>query len=147
MLAGEKTLTIDAPAGVVLSAVADIESYAEWHPFFLSVSPTGRDGDGRVVAARCRHNASVTTLSTELAFDYAANSVAARRTGGDMNALDGAFDVDDRDGVSVVTHRLRVDPGFRLGMLLRGPVEERVRARVLDGALDGLSLFVATAGA
>ena len=53
--------------------------------------------------------------------------------------------MEERDGVSVVTHDLRVDPGFRLGLLLRGPVEERVRTRVLDGALDGLAEYVAAA--
>ena len=43
-----------------------------------------------------------------------------------------------------MTHDLRVDPGLRLGLLLRGPVEERVRTRVLDGALEGLAEFVAS---
>ena len=44
--------------------------------------------------------------------------------------LEGVFEVEEHDGMSVVTHSLRVDPGFRLGLLLRGPVEDtRAHAR------------------
>ena len=139
-------MTIEAPLDVVLEAIGDVERYPDWHPFFLTVRATARDGEQRVVRADCTHNASVTTLSTELAFDYAPARVTARRTGGDLRALDGTFEVEERGGVSVVTHSLRVDPGLRLGLLLRGPVEERVRTRVLDGALEGLAEFVAAAG-
>ena len=139
MLQGQKSVTIDAAARDVLAVLSDVENYPQWHPFFLSVRATGRDGENRVVAADCRHNASVTTLSTTLEFVHAADSVTARRTGGDMRALEGEFEVQEQDGISLVTHRLRVDPGMKLGLLLRGPVEERVRTRVLEGALDGLS--------
>ena len=146
VLTGRRTVTIDASPDAVLAAIADVERYPEWHPFFLTVKPTSRDDQQRVVRADCTHNASVTTLSTELEFDYAPARVTARRAGGDLRDLDGTFEVEERDGVSVVTHSLRVDPGLRLGLLLRGPVEERVRTRVLDGALDGLADFVAKAG-
>jgi hypothetical protein len=138
-------VTIAVSPDAVLAAVADVERYPEWHPFFLTVSATSRDGEQRVVRADCTHNASVTTLKTELAFDYLPARVSARRVGGDLSALAGTFEVEERDGLSVVTHDLRVDPGFRLGLLLRGPVEQRVRTRVLDGALDGLAEYVAAA--
>ncbi len=146
MLAGQKSLTIQAPAAAVLAVVGDIEGYPDWHPFFLSVRPTARDAQGRVIAADCRHNASVTTLSTVLEFIHADSAVTARRRGGDLRALEGVFEVREEDGASVVTHRLLVDPGARLGLLLRGPVEERVRTRVLEGALDGLQAQLARGG-
>jgi ribosome-associated toxin RatA of RatAB toxin-antitoxin module len=143
VLSGKRTITIEVPADVVIAAIADVERYPDWHPFFESVRATGHDDEGRVTQAKCRHNASVTTLNTELAFIYAEARVAAKRTGGDLRALDGIFEVEEQDGFAVVTHDLRVDPGLKLGMLLRGPVEERVRTRVLDGALEGLAEFVA----
>jgi ribosome-associated toxin RatA of RatAB toxin-antitoxin module len=146
VLSGRRTITIEESPDAVLAVIADVERYPEWHPFFLTVQPSARDPEQRVVRADCTHNASVTTLSTELAFEYAPERVSARRIGGDLSSLDGTFEIEERAGASVVTHNLRVDPGFRLGLLLRGPVEQRVRTRVLDGALDGLAAYVAGGG-
>ena len=33
---------------------------------------------------------------------------------------------------------LEVDPGFKLGLLLKGPVADSLRDRILQGMLDGL---------
>lgn len=145
MLAGQRSLAIDAPVADVLVVLADVVRYSDWHPFFERVRATGHDARGRIATADCRHNASVTMLNTTLAFTYSPDGVAARRTGGDLRELEGVFDVSEQDGAALVTHRLRVDPGLKLGLLLRGPVEERVRERVLGGALDGLSATVSAA--
>jgi carbon monoxide dehydrogenase subunit G len=65
--------------------------------------------------------------------------VAWRSDGGDVKALTGAFDLADAGaGRTRVTFHLDVDPGMRLGMLLRGAVADRLRDRVLGGMLDGL---------
>ena len=45
-----------------------------------------------------------------------------------------------------MTHRLLIDPGMRLGLLLRGPVEDRVRNSVLNGAESGLAKALAATG-
>ena len=37
-----------------------------------------------------------------------------------------------------MTYAVQVDPGRRLGLLLHGGVADRVRARVVDGAVDDL---------
>jgi ribosome-associated toxin RatA of RatAB toxin-antitoxin module len=145
MLSGERSLAIDAAPGAVLAVVADVEAYPHWHPFFESVRATRRDHSDRVVSAACRHNASVTTLSTTLEFTYRDDAVAARRTDGDMRELEGVFEIREQDGIALVTHRLHVDPGLKLGLLLRGPVEDRVRERVIGGALEGLSERVSAA--
>lgn len=139
MLTGQRSLAIDAPLATVLAVLTDVLSYPQWHPFFERVRATGHDARGRVVTADCRHNAGVATLNTTLTFSHGEDVVAARRTGGDLRELEGVFEVVEQDGMALVTHRLRVDPGLKLGLVLRGPVEERVRERVLTGALNGLS--------
>ena len=143
MLSGHRSRAIDAPMATVLAVLADVGNYPDWHPFFERVEPTRRDAEGRVIGADCRHNASVTTLRTSLEFVHAERSVTARRVSGDLRDLEGVFEVSEQGDATIVTHRLRVDPGVKLGLLLRGPVEERVRGRVIDGALDGLAASVA----
>ncbi len=144
MMEGEKRATIDAPLEVVYAVVADIEGYADWHPFFATVAVTDRDPDGRAAAAECTHPTPVATLSTQMTFDYdPRTAVEARRAGGDFKAMTGGFALEDQGMVTLVTHRLLVDPGMRLGLLLRGPVAEKVRTSVLNGAMRGLAEAVA----
>ena len=139
MLKGERTWTVEASVEEVYAVIADVERYPDWHPFFATVDVEDRDGEERVATARCTHPTPVATLTTEITFSYDPGAeVRARRDSGDMKDLDGRFLVDVKDQVTVVTHRLLVDPGMKLGLLLRGPVEEKVRNSVLNGALTGL---------
>jgi carbon monoxide dehydrogenase subunit G len=147
VIRGERSTTIDATSDLVWSVVADLEGYPGWHPFFATVDVTSRDGEGRPAAARCTHGTPVGTLKTELEMRYVhPREAEARRTGGDFSAMSGLFELREEGGATVVTHRLLVDPGFRLGLLLRGPVEEKVRNSVLNGALTGLERAVAERG-
>ena len=41
-------------------------------------------------------------------------------------------------GRTRATFGLEVDPGFKLGLLLKGPVADSLRDRILQGMLDGL---------
>ena len=140
MIRGEQHATIEAPPAVVWEVVSDLEAYPDWHPFFASVAVRDRDADGRARTARCTHGTPVGTLTTELEMRYADGAEAeARRTAGDFKRMSGVFALRAEGAVTIVTHRLVVDPGLRLGLLLRGPVEEKVRNSVLNGALSGLA--------
>ena len=140
MLKGERTWTVEASVEAVYAVIADVERYPDWHPFFATVDVEHRDGEDRVRGARCTHPTPVATLTTEITFAYdPGTEVRARRDSGDMKDLDGRFLVAAKDGVTVVTHKLLVDPGMKLGLLLRGPVEEKVRNSVLNGAERGLA--------
>ena len=147
MLKGERTWTVEASAEEVYAVIADVERYPDWHPFFASVDVEDRDGEDRVATARCTHPTPVATLTTEITFSYDPGAeVRAQRDSGDMKNLDGRFLVDVKDKVTVVTHKLLVDPGMKLGLLLRGPVEEKVRNSVLNGAESGLAKALAARG-
>ena len=139
MLNADRTETIAATPEQVWAVIADVAGYTEWHPFFTTVDVRGRDADGRVLLAACSHATSVVTLHTELRFIYADGvSVQASGKGQDLKSMVGGFELRaDGDGVAL-RHTLAVDPGFKIGLLLRGPVEERVRNGVLDGAFRGV---------
>ncbi len=146
MIKGEKTETIAASPDRVWAIVSDVESYPRWHPFFASVDVTGHDGDGRATRARCMHKTPAGNLHTEIAFTYDPESeVEAARAGGDLKDMQGTFQLTSKGGATVVTHRLVVDPGFKLGLLLRGAVADRVRDSVLNGALRGIAAQAAGA--
>jgi len=146
MLEAERTWTVEAPVDAVYAIIADVERYPDWH-FFATVDVLERDHEKRAVRATCTHPTPVATLTTETTFTYdPLAEVEARRAEGDLKDIQGLFTVKAQEALSVVTHRLLVDPGMRLGMLLRGPVEDRVRNSVLNGAESGLAKALAGNG-
>ncbi|MEA2320458.1 MAG: hypothetical protein QOD81_308 [Solirubrobacteraceae bacterium] len=140
MISGEQSTEIAAEPEVVFAILSDLERYPEWQEFLQRVTVQERDRDGRPARAEAEADAKVKSLRLPLRCTYEApQRVAWRSDGGDVKALTGAFDLADAGaGRTRVTFHLDVDPGMRLGMLLRGAVADRLRDRVLGGMLDGL---------
>jgi ribosome-associated toxin RatA of RatAB toxin-antitoxin module len=140
MIRGEQSTEIDARPEAVFAVASDLERYPEWQDFLQRVSVRERDPDGRPTLVEAEADAKVTSLKLVLrATRDEPRRVAWRAEGGDVKALSGAFDLGDAGpGRTRATFGLEVDPGFKLGLLLRGPVADRLRDRVLQGMLDGL---------
>src|SRR3954468_11287434 len=140
MITGEQTTEIAAPPDAVFAVASDLERYPEWQAFLQRVSARERDGAGRavLVGADAAGGARALKLVLRCTRDEP-RRVAWHAEGGDLKALNGAFELAEAGaGRTRATFRLEVDPGFKLGLLLRGPVADRLRDRVLTGMLDGL---------
>src|SRR3954451_8896106 len=140
MIRGEQTTEIDASPEAVFAVASDLERYPEWQDFLQRVTVRERDADGRATLVEAEADAKVTRLKLVLrATREEPRRVAWRTEGGDVKALSGAFDLAESGaGRTRATFGLEVDPGFKLGLLLKGPVADRLRDRVLGGMLDGL---------
>jgi ribosome-associated toxin RatA of RatAB toxin-antitoxin module len=140
MIRGEQSTEIDASPEAVFAIASDLERYPEWQNFLQRVSATERDAEGRATLVDAEADAKVTSLKLKLrATRDEPRRVAWRAEGGDVKALNGAFDLAEAGpGRTRATFGLEVDPGFKLGLLLKGPVADRLRDRVLSGMLDGL---------
>jgi len=140
MISGQQSTDVRASAQTVFAVASDLERYPEWQDFLQRVSVRERDAEGRATVVETEADAKVTALKIVLrATRDEPRRVAWRSEGGDLKALSGAFDIADAGGGRTrTTFALEVDPGRRLGLLLRGSVADRLRDRVLDGMLDGL---------
>jgi ribosome-associated toxin RatA of RatAB toxin-antitoxin module len=140
MIRGEQSTDIGASPEVVFAVASDLERYPDWQDFLQRVHVRERDPEGRPTLVEAEADAKVTALKLVLrATREAPHRVAWRSEGGDVKALNGAFDLAEAGpGRTRATFRLEVDPGFKLGLLLRGAVADRLRERILDGMLDGL---------
>jgi uncharacterized membrane protein len=140
MIRGEESTEIDAPPEAVFAVASDLERYPEWQDFLQRVSVRERDPDGRATLVEAEADAKVTKLKLVLrATRDEPRRVAWRAEGGDVKGLSGAFDLAGAGaGRTRAAFGLEVDPGFKLGLLLKGPVADRLRDRVLQGMLDGL---------
>jgi ribosome-associated toxin RatA of RatAB toxin-antitoxin module len=139
-ISGEQSTEIGASPEAVFAVASDLERYPEWQDFLQRVTVKERDGDGRPTLVEAEADATVTALRMVLrATRTEPSRVAWRSEGGDVKALNGAFDIAPAGaGRSRATFRLEVDPGFKLGLLLRGGIADRLRDRILAGMLDGL---------
>jgi uncharacterized membrane protein len=140
MISGEQSTEIGASREAVFAVASDLEHYPEWQDFLKRVSVRERDAGGRPTLVEAEADAKVTALKLVLrATREEPQRVGWRSEGGDVKALNGAFDLEGiSPGRTRATFRLEVDPGFKLGLLLRGGVADRLRDRILGGMLDGL---------
>jgi ribosome-associated toxin RatA of RatAB toxin-antitoxin module len=140
MISGQQSTDVGTSAETVFAVASDLERYPEWQDFLQRVSVRERDAAGRAAVVETEADAKVTALRIVLrATRDEPRRVAWRSEGGDVKALSGAFDITTQGpDRSHVTFSLEVDPGFKLGLLLRGAVADRLRDRVLAGMLDGL---------
>jgi len=140
VISGTQSTEIAAGAPAVFAILSDLERYPDWQTFLQRVTVRERDPEGRASLVEAHADAKVTALRLELrATHEPTRRVAWRSEGGDVKALDGAFEIAELGPERTrVTFTLQVDPGRKLGFLLRGAVADRLRDRVLDGMLDGL---------
>jgi ribosome-associated toxin RatA of RatAB toxin-antitoxin module len=148
MIRGERSIEIGASPEAVFAVASDLERYPEWQDFLNRVEVRERDADGRATLVEAGADAKVTTLKIVLrATREQPRRVAWRAEKGDLKALTGAFDLTDAGpGRTHATFGLEVDPGFKLGLLLKGPVADSLRDRILQGMLDGLKSRAEQAG-
>jgi hypothetical protein len=99
-----------------------------------------RDDQKRAALAETESDATVKTVRSVLRFTYEEpTSIRWVQEKGDTKSLTGSWTFEDLGGGRTkATYALEADPGRILGMLLRGPVEGKVRDMLLGDAADGL---------
>jgi hypothetical protein len=137
---GEKTVEIDAPVERCYEIAADIEHAADWQGSLKDVEVLSRDAQGRPELVETVSDAKVKDVRTRLRFSYdPPGAVRWTQEKGDVKSLDGWWTLEDLgDGRTRASYGLDADPGRILGMLLRGPVEGKVRDFLLGSAAEGL---------
>ena len=141
ILGGEASTEIDVHIDAVWEVVVDIETAPHWQDGFEDVEVLERDGEGRVLVANTESDAKVKTVKTRLRFSYEAPYLVEwRQEKGDLKSLVGAWELEDLgDGRTRATYRLEGDPGRVLSMMIRGPVQGKIRAILVGGRPGELS--------
>jgi carbon monoxide dehydrogenase subunit G len=133
-MGGEASIEIDAPIEAVWEVVEDVASAPQWQSGLDGMEPIERDGEGRVVLATSTTDAKVRQISTRVRFTYEpGRRLEWTQEKGDLRSLVGAWELEDLGGRTRATYRLQGDPGRVLGMLVRGPVEDKLRGVLVEG--------------
>jgi uncharacterized membrane protein len=134
------TVEVDAPRERCYEIAADIENAPHWQGTLEEVEVVDRDAEGRPRLVETVSDAKVKKARSTLRFGYGPpTEIRWEQEKGDTKSLVGSWEFDEIDlGRTRATYALRADPGRMLGMLLRGPVEGKVKEALTRGAAEGL---------
>lgn len=128
VLTGSSSAEIDAPLEQVWKAVEDVEKAPDWQGGMKDVEALERDEQGRPTLVQTEADAKVTTVKTKVRFSYdGPTRLSWKQEKGDLKSLDGSWQLEDLgDGRTRATYALEGDTGRVLGMLVRGPVQDKL---------------------
>ena len=137
MLSGKTTIDVDASPEDCFGLVSQLDRYPEWQSQVRRAEILERDGDGRPLVVETTSDARVREITYRLRYAYDEPSrMSWTYVEGDMKDVNGEYRFEPLGGGRTrVTFRLHVDPGRRLGLLLRGPIADKVRDYVLGQTL------------
>lgn len=144
VLAGSSSAEIDAPIEQVWKAVEDVEKAPDWQGGMKDLEALERDDQGRPTLVKTEADAKVTTITTKVRFSYdGPTRLSWKQEKGDLKSLVGSWELEDLgDGRTRATYALEGDTGRVLGMLIRGPVEDKLRDFLVNARADELKAYV-----
>jgi uncharacterized membrane protein len=140
VIKGDRSVEIAAPIERCYEIAADVENATEWQGSLKDVEVLERDDQRRPLLVETESDAKVKSVKALLRFSYdPPTGIRWVQEKGETKSLTGWWTFEDLgDGRTRATYGLETDPGRILGMLLRGPVQAKVRDFLVGGAAEGL---------
>ena len=134
------TVEIDAPRERCYEVAADVANSARWQGTLEEVEVLEHDAEGRALVVETVSDAMVKKVRSWLRFSYdPPGGMSWEQEKGEAKWLTGSWTFEELPGQRTrATFGLRTDPGRVLGLLLRGPIEGRVKEHLTKGAAEGL---------
>ena len=134
------TVEVDAPLERCYEIAADIESAPDWQGTLEDVEVLERDAERRPLVVETVSDATVKKVRARLRFAYQPpDGLTWEQEKGELKWLKGAWEFEELGGGRTrATYGLRADTGRMLGLLLRGPVEGKVKELLTKSAAEGL---------
>ncbi len=135
---GSSTAEIDAPLDQVWEVVEDVEDAPNWQGGLKGLRALERDGEGRAILVEADNDAKVLSVKSTVRFAYdGPTRLSWSQEKGQLKSVEGSWKLEDLGGGRTrATYSLEVDPGRRLGMVVRGPIVDVLRD-MLAGARAG----------
>lgn len=123
-----------------IDALTDFERYPEWQTYLTAVTVLRRDERGRGirVASRAQVAEREIRFTTSYAFP-SPNRIAFEQVDGELDAVRGSWAFRSLGGGRTrASYVVEAKPGWRLNLLLRGPMYEQIRDAVLNHFMSEL---------
>jgi len=128
-ISGTASEEIEAPLSEVWAVVEDTESAPDWQGGMDKLDVVERDAEGRPEVVDTETDATVRAVTSRVRFTYEPERrLSWEQVKGDLKSAIGSWELEDLGrGRTRATYSLDADPGRVLGMLIRGPVEGKIR--------------------
>jgi uncharacterized membrane protein len=135
LIRASSSTEIDAPIDRCFEIAADIAGAPRWQRGFDSATVLERDAAGRPLVVDTENDAKVRMVKSRVRFSYdPPREVRWDQIKGDTKSVTGWWRFEDLGGGRTrATYALEVDPGRVLGMLVRGPVEQKLKDILVGG--------------
>jgi len=139
-LKAERTVEIEAPASRCYEIIADLERTPEWQDSMKSLKVLESDREGRAILVEVTSDAKVKDVTNQLRFSYQpGEGMTWDQEKGDLKWMKGRWTLEDLGGDRTrATYALEGDTGRMLGLLIRGPVEDKLKEWLTKDAAEGL---------
>ncbi len=143
LIQASHTVEIEAELARVYEVAADIERAEQWMPSVQAVEVLETNADGDATLVELLVDAVVKKSKTTLSYSYSRpDSITWKQEKGEPKSLVGRWELLALSETRTqATYALEADPGRVLGLLLRGPVEGKVKEFLTKGAAEGLKEF------
>ncbi len=134
-MSGSASTEIDAPIDVVWAIVQDVASASDWQRGIDSMEALEHDVDGRATRCETVTDAKVKVFKARVSFTYEPSTrLSWVQEQGDLKAMAGSWQLEDLGGGRTrATYSLQADPGALLGRFIKGALEEKMRAVLIEG--------------
>ena len=148
MLSGEGSIEVEATAAACYELVVQLDRYPEWQSQVKKANVIERDADDRPLVVETHSDARVRVIRYVLRYTHEPpHRMSWTYEDGDVKDATGHYSFEELDsGLTRATYSLAVDPGRRLGLLLRGPLADKVRQYILETTLEELKATVEAGG-
>ena len=143
ILKAERTVEINAPKSKCFEIICDLESTPEWQHAMIDSDVLEKDSDGRAALVEVVSDAKVKHVTSKIAFKYQPeDGMTWEQKKGELKWLKGYWKLEDLgDGRTSATYGLEADTGRVLGLLIRGPVQDKVKDWLTNDAAEGLKKY------
>ncbi len=144
ILKASSTVEVTATVSQCYEIISDLESTPNWQEAMISADVLSKDAEGRAELVEIKSDAKVRTVTSRIAFAYQPETgMTWEQKKGDMKWLTGSWKLEEiESGLTRAIYALEADTGRMLGLLLKGPVEDKVKGWLTNDATSGLKKHV-----
>lgn len=143
ILKASRTVEIEVVKARCYEIVVDLGNTPEWQASMISSEVIETDSEGRAALVEIVSDAKVRNLTSRLAFQYQPEEgMTWEQRKGDLKWLIGSWKLEELDGNRTrATYGLEADTGRMLGLLLKGPVQDKLKEWLTKDAAEGLKQY------
>lgn len=140
ILEASRTVEIDAPKSECYAIISDLATTPEWQESMISLDVLETDSEGRATLVDIKSDGKVKEITSRLSFEYQPeDGMTWDQKNGDLKWLKGSWKLEDLgDDRTRATYALKADTGRMLGLLIKGPVQDKLKEWLTKDAAEGL---------